>query len=657
MSDGQLRFEDLLRSVGGGPDARLSELEARRHVRRFHRHRLDLLARGEDPTLGIDVRDPLRLVDDESARMVWQAEIAGLGTFTWTARTGELLCSHHMAAMLGYSPAPIHDTIERYFQRLHPDDTRRVRRQFAAAWADQSQHRLTHRVLTITGEIRHLQCTLEVLADAADAPIGLIGTVQDVTEAVRSAQALDRNRRQLETMYTAVGESLADHDPHTRLFNRRRFVAELQHAQRRGHGSVLLVGVSGLRDINLTHGPEAGDDAILTVAGMLRAVVGPPDLVGRIGGAEFGVLLGHADASMAAAVGRDLLRVLHTPVIAAAHHQLTARVGVVSFAGAEGVAAEDILADAHEALYAATEDDRDLLEAPPPSTVSAARRRARWRERTEEAIRKGLLDLDAQPILDLSTNTVNRYELLLRLSEWNEPMTPSSFIPTAERLGTIVMLDQYVIERAVELVAQDRSDRRLHVNLSGRSMCEPGLPDFVRGLIRDRRADARRLTFEVTETAFISNMTAARQFAEVVRAMGCQLALDDFGSGFASLAHLKHLPFDIVKIDGDFITGLCNTTIDQIMVRSLASLCSQLGIVTVAEFVQDEATLAAIAACGIDMAQGFAVGRSVPYRQVVHGPGAGPAAGAGQAGWNVARARAGSQNARMDVTRPSSSTT
>ena len=177
-------------------------------------------------------------------------------------------------------------------------------------------------------------------------------------------------------------------------------------------------------------------------------------------------------------------------------------------------------------------------------------------------------------------------------------------------------LDRYVIERAIDLVAADRSNTQFHLNLSGRSVCEPRLLDFVDNLVRSHHADPRRLTFEITETALISNMTAARRFADGLRQMQCQLALDDFGSGYASLAHLKYLPFDVVKIDGDLISGILDNAADKIMVRSLANMCSQLGIRTVAEFVSDEQTLAALSSYGVDFAQGFAVGRPVPTAEI-----------------------------------------
>jgi diguanylate cyclase (GGDEF)-like protein/PAS domain S-box-containing protein len=616
MSEEDVNFEDLIRAVCGDHATKPSELDARRQVRRYERIRLDLANRGEDPTRGIDTRDPLRLVDDENARMVWQAEIAGLGTFIWTAQTNALVCSRQMAEMLGYPPKLLRDTADLYFQLIYPDDSRQFRRAFANAWEQKIQSRLNHRIVRADGEIRHLQCTVEVLATGSDVPVGLIGTVQDVTEAVQSERALDRARRQLETMYATVGENLADRDPHTRLFNRRRFVAELQHAQRRGNGAVLLIGVGGLGDINVEHGPEAGDDVVLTVAQMLQEVITPPELVARIGGAEFAVLLGGRGVAETTAIAHNFLRVLQTPMIAAARNQLTTCVGLVNFSDYGSPTAEDILMDADQALYDAKQSGRDVVVAPEPCTVSATSRRRRWQTRIETAMRQDLFDLHEEPILDLATNVVSRHELLLRLWEWNEPMTPSSFLPTAERLGAIVDIDRYVIERAIELVANDRSDRNFHVNLSGSSICEPGLPEFVRGLIHDHRADARRLTFEVTETAFIGSMSAAREFGDVLRSMGCQLALDDFGSGFASLTHLKHLPFDIVKIDGDFITRIRENAVDQIMVRSLADMCSQLGIITIAEYVPDESTLALLRACGIDMAQGDAVGRSVPTRQV-----------------------------------------
>ena len=611
-----MNFEELLRQSCDDPGTKPTEIEIRRNLRRFERLRLEYQANGTDPTAGLDVGDPLRLLNDEEARMAWQAEVAGLATFTWNATTKRLLWSNQMSAILGYEPGQMTPSADRFFERVHHEDEGLVRRELARAWAEQMPTQVEHRVVIASGEVRHLQCVVEVLVDNMSVPIGLVGTVQDITETVQNRRALERANRRLETMLTVVGESLADRDPHTRLFNRRRFVGELEHELRQGPGGVLLIGLEGLRDINDRQGHEVGDDVLLTVAKMIGDAVRPTDVVARIGGHEFAVLLGRTSRTNTLSAAQKLLHTLRTPVLAAAHQPITSRVGIVCFDASETLVAEDVLMDADQALYEAKDDDLTLFEAPPQRSIPATERRKRWQQRMDEAMRRDLFDLHAQPILDLTSNTVTRHELLLRLSEWNEPVTPSSFLPTAERLGTIVALDRYVIERAIDLVAADKSNTQFHINLSGRSVCEPRLLDFVDNLVRSRHADPRRLTFEITETALISNMTAARRFADGLRQMQCQLALDDFGSGYASLAHLKYLPFDVVKIDGDLIGGILDNAADKIMVRSLANMCSQLGIHTVAEFVSDEQTLAALSSYGVDFAQGFAVGRPVPTAEI-----------------------------------------
>jgi len=220
--------------------------------------------------------------------------------------------------------------------------------------------------------------------------------------------------------------------------------------------------------------------------------------------------------------------------------------------------------------------------------------------------------LFAQPILELQSNTVTRHELLLRvLDETDGPQSPSQVLDTAEHLDAVYDIDMWVVERAMRL-ASDQPELSLQINVSGRSVSDPRLTSEVERLIERYGVNPEQLTFEITETALIGNLSEARHFADRIRDLGCELALDDFGSGYASFRYLRIFPIDLVKIDGEYVVELVDNPQDQVLVRALVQVCQAYGIRTVAEFVQDEPTLRLLRELGVDYVQGYLIGRPAP---------------------------------------------
>jgi len=197
------------------------------------------------------------------------------------------------------------------------------------------------------------------------------------------------------------------------------------------------------------------------------------------------------------------------------------------------------------------------------------------------------------------------------LDEANGPQSPIQVLDTAERLDAVYDIDLWVVERAMQLAAE-RPGRCLQINLSGRSVGDPRLTDEVERLLAKYGVHPGQLTFEITETALIGNLSEARRFADRVRDLGCELALDDFGSGYASFRYLRIFPIDLVKIDGEYVVELVDNPQDQVLVRALVQVCQAYGIRTVAEFVQDEPTLRLLRELGVDYVQGFLIGRPAP---------------------------------------------
>jgi EAL domain-containing protein (putative c-di-GMP-specific phosphodiesterase class I) len=241
----------------------------------------------------------------------------------------------------------------------------------------------------------------------------------------------------------------------------------------------------------------------------------------------------------------------------------------------------------------------------------AIRARVRWLDRIQEALETDAFILHGQPIVDLRTGTTEAHEVLLRMKGPNgEVIPPNAFLPIAERFGLVQAIDRWVIAAAVAMLRERRG--RLSVNLSGRSLSDPELMDYIADRVRSAKIDPRDLTFEITETAAVTNVGLARRFAEGLHDLGCRLSLDDFGAGFGSFYYLKHLPFDVVKIDGEFVSGCTANRTDQLVIDAVVRMAEGLSKDTVGEFTGDRATADFLRRAGVKYGQGFYLGRPVP---------------------------------------------
>jgi diguanylate cyclase (GGDEF)-like protein/PAS domain S-box-containing protein len=404
---------------------------------------------------------------------------------------------------------------------------------------------------------------------------------------------------------------LADHDPLTDLMNGRRFLDELRtrvkDAARYGDtGAVLAFDLDGFKDVNDTHGHAAGDALIRSIAHRLRNRLRETDVLARIGGDEFVVLITHTDEVEPEHVARELMHTVrpHRLLVGGPPVRTTPSVGLARF-GEHATTAEDVLARADRALYLAKQRGRDCITLADDEEEGASQRG--WAPRLREAIDAGRLLLHVQPIMHLATGRIDRYEALVRLAGTDGPILPGAFIGAAERLGLIHDIDVWVLREAISLLAH-HPDITLEVNVSGRNVGDHGLPGLIGDELRRTGVDPRRLVIEITETAAIANMDDARRFADEISALGCGFALDDFGAGFGSFAYLKHLPADLLKIDGEFIAGP-RSEVDELIVESIVRIARQLGKETVAEYVGDAETVESLRQAGVDYAQGFHIGR------------------------------------------------
>jgi diguanylate cyclase (GGDEF)-like protein/PAS domain S-box-containing protein len=458
--------------------------------------------------------------------------------------------------------------------------------------------------------------TVSLVRDEKGAALYAITQAQDVSERKHLAGRL---------------EFLVDHDFLTGLFNRRHFERALTTEAERiarygGPAAVLLIDLDNFKDVNDSFGHKAGDAVLKGVAGLLRQRTRETDLLARIGGDEFAVLLPQTDADRAESVADEVVKALgrQTAVLADQSIRVTASVGVAMF---EHLTDTEVLAYADLAMYEAKEAGRNRLAMYHPFEGRRERVSARFAEveRIRRALEEDRLLLYGQPILDLATNQVSSYEILLRLPDerGGEPLPPNAFLYAAERSGLIQAIDGWVLRRAVTLVAEHaRAGRRLvlNVNLSANSIGDPKMAALAEQVITEAGIDPALLIFEITETTAIANVERAKVFADRLCALGCQFALDDFGAGFGSFYYIKTLPFDYLKIDGAFIRGLATSPMDQLIVQAIVSIAKGLRKKTVAEFVADAETVRLLRQIGVDCAQGHQIGRARPIAELLDRP-------------------------------------
>jgi diguanylate cyclase (GGDEF)-like protein/PAS domain S-box-containing protein len=418
-------------------------------------------------------------------------------------------------------------------------------------------------------------------------------------------------------------QHLADHDALTGLYNRRRFNEELEREVIRtrrygGGGAVLVLDLDGFKFVNDSMGHATGDELVARLAGSMRRALRESDIVARTGGDEFAVVLPESDEKAALVVGEKLLAAIQRDGSVVRNNRrakVTTSIGVTVFEDCGQATAEDLMVEADIALYDAKAAGKNQSCV----YIRDERRREQivarqdWLHRLRRAVEQQSFVLHAQPIVPVCSDGLPRFELLLRMpDETGGLIPPGAFLNHAERFDLIQQIDRWVMTQAVQLLhkykSQD-SDIALAINLSVKTLNEGTIADHLRQLLKRWPIPEGRLIVEVSETAAIANIGNVRDLARDLRKLGCQIALDDFGAGFATFYYLKHLEFDYIKIDGEFVRRLPETVADQLVVRAVVDIARGLGAETVAEFVQDDETLELLREFGVGYAQGYHTGR------------------------------------------------
>ncbi len=418
---------------------------------------------------------------------------------------------------------------------------------------------------------------------------------------------------------------LAEHDVLTELYNRRKFNAIfeqlLNNAKRFDHlGALLFLDLDQFKDINDRYGHKAGDHVLKQVAQTLLSLSRTTDSVARLGGDEFAIILPQTDEEGAINFAQKILDqlVLMNVSFNNLKYKVTTSIGIVQFPLA-GLSIEELISNADLAMYQAKDKGKNTWHMfnVDDKTRVQLESRVFWKQQIENALENNRFVLHYQPIMNIQSEAINHYEVLIRmLDDTNVMHLPSSFIPIAEQTGLIHSIDHFVIKNSLKLQAEldhINADISLSVNLSASAINDSILVPLLKRLLKENNASPDNFIFELSEAATTPDIIQARDFIELLNSLGYRFSLDNFGKDPSSLHSLTELPVDLVKIDGSFITNLVNNENDRTFVKALVDIAKTMGKKTVAEFVEDAETLALLKTLGVDYAQGYYIGKPKPH--------------------------------------------
>ncbi len=425
----------------------------------------------------------------------------------------------------------------------------------------------------------------------------------------------------------------ASHDMLTGLYNRRVFEQRVEDAIRTAYGkgqmhALFYMDLDQFKVVNDTCGHNAGDELLQQIAMLMQDKVRDTDVLARLGGDEFGVLLEHCPLERAVEIADKLREAVRDFrfIWEDKAFEIGVSIGILALTAESGNMAH-ALAAADAACYIAKDGGRNRLHVyqPDDEAIMQHHGEMQWVHRISTAFDSDSFELYAQPVAHLAEGrVVSHYEILVRMKDdHGRIIPPGAFIPAAERYNQMPNLDRWVIRRTFEMLRAAQGDLafppvEVAINLSGKSLSDDTVLEFVVDLFDATGLPCENVSFEVTETAAVANLSRATRFISVLRGMGCSFALDDFGAGLSSFGYLKTLPIDYLKIDGGFVRDMVIDQVDRAMVESINEIGHIMGLKTIGEYAEDEDVVQALQRAGVDFAQGNGIGEPRPFADVLY---------------------------------------
>ncbi|HEY3784537.1 MAG TPA: EAL domain-containing protein [Steroidobacteraceae bacterium] len=527
------------------------------------------------------------------------------GQITYMNPAAERLAGSALAQALGKTLEAIVGLVDETDRRLLSDPVR----QALTSGAPVNLSRRTLLLSRANGSERSIELSASPIRNEAKDLVGSVVLLHDVTELRGLARQMSYQ---------------ATHDALTGLVNRREFEGRLEEAIESGHrgdGQHVLcyLDLDRFKVVNDTSGHLAGDSMLREVAKVLRDAVRDSDTVARLGGDEFGMLLIGCPLEKARQIADDVCRAVgdYRFVWKDKIFNIGVSIGLVEISRESGTL-EELFAAADSACYVAKKQGSGRVAVYSARDEALARHTGeiQWLQKLQSALKENRFQLYHQPIVPAYGHDGGgpAMEVLVRLQdESGHEVPPSEFVRAAERYRLMSLVDRWVVQTTLAALGRGAmpvpSNRSVAINISGQTLGDVQFLEFVVECLDSTGVAPSQVCFEITESAVIANLDHARRFVGVLHGMGCQFAVDDFGSGVGSFSNLKNLPMDYLKIDGSFMRNLARDSVNQAMVTAMIKLARTLNFKVIAEQVEDDAALEAARRMGVDYVQGFAVGR------------------------------------------------
>ncbi len=563
-----------------------------------------------------DVSEAYRLrtsLEDSRMRLALALEASGFGLWDLQLTDDTVLLDQRARELLGVEASRTTVPRSEWMERIHPGDRMAAERRFSAHLAGEAAtYESEFRVADGRGGWRWLGSRGRVTERLADgSPRRVTGTLADISE---------RKAAQAQIQYLAFYDALTGL-PNQRLLQDRLHQAEALARRVGERGALIFIDLDRFKHVNDSRGHAVGDQLLQQVAARLASRLRAADTLARLGGDEFVAIVTELPAALPVAgklaheVGDSLRQALHAPFdIDGASYHVTASVGIALFPDGNR-STDELLSSADAAMYAAKQQGRDRVCFFDPAMQQAATERLQLENDLHDALTRGELELYLQPQVDAQGRTVAA-EALMR---WRHPtkglVNPGAFIPLAEETGLIVVMGDWMLQRACAILRRlDDAGLpiEISVNVSARQLQEADFVARLQRILGEEGVFASRLTLEITESMLLTDadQVVARLYA--LHRTGVKLSIDDFGTGYSSMAYLKQLPLHEIKIDRAFVDGLPDDANDSTITRAILGLARDFGLQVVAEGVETDAQAERLRALGCPRMQGYLFGRPQP---------------------------------------------
>jgi len=418
-------------------------------------------------------------------------------------------------------------------------------------------------------------------------------------------------------------QHLALHDTLTGLHNRHYFDLSLNQlckdTKEQKQHALLYIDLDHFKVINDSLGHQQGDIVLKKAAKLFQHAITEGHILCRIGGDEFAVLLQGIELLDAYTIAESLCQSIEKYQFKTMErdYSISCSIGLTMISE-DNKDATECLKQSDIALYVAKNKGRNLVHCFSNTDDDSEKMMSKlaWTRQVRLALEQDQIELHFQPIWDFKQQKVAYFETLLRLRIDNELIYPSQFIPPLELISDMNLLDHRVVKTAISNAAQHPILNKIAINLSAQAFSDEGLLPLIEDTLKYYKVNPKRIVFEITESASISNLAATRTMIEHLKIMGCGFSIDDFGTGFSTFSYLKQLPADQVKIDGSFVKDMLNDPIDLALVKAIKDISHSLNKTCVAEFVEDLSTFNALKDIGVDYAQGYLISKPLKAEDI-----------------------------------------